>query len=163
MRPSTIAVGATFLGSAFVVGPAVAIWLSRACDWPRWNVPAGSIIGGTLILAALVIAAYCSNLFSRIGQGTPVPVEPPTRLVAAGLYQYSRNPMYVAHVSLLLGLFFVRGDLALLVYACLYAGIIHAWVVWHEEPELLQRFGEGYRRYTKEVPRWLASTHRTVR
>ena len=84
-----------------------------------------------------------------------VHVEPPQRLVITGLYRYSRNPIYVAHVGVLLGLFLHRGEAALLLYTCIYAGIIHAGVVWHEEPELELRFGSEYERYRRSVPRWL--------
>lgn len=155
MRFPTIALGTAFLTTVFILGPIAMIDLTHALEWPRWHVPAGRTIGGVLIFSALGIAAYCSRLFTRLGKGTPVPIEPPRHLVVAGLYRYTRNPMYVAHVGVLLGLFFVRGELALVLYTLLYAGLIHAWVVWHEEPRLADRFGDEYHRYTQEVPRWI--------
>lgn len=63
--------------------------------------------------------------------------------------------MYVAQVAFLFGLFVYRGELALLLYAAIYTGAIHASVVRSEEPELRQRFGEEYVRYTQQVPRWI--------
>jgi protein-S-isoprenylcysteine O-methyltransferase Ste14 len=155
MKPTSAALGTAFLGTFFVLGPIGAIELNEACEWPRWQIPAGRVLGSVLILAGIGVFAYCSGVFTRFGKGTPVPVEPPRHLVIEGLYRFSRNPMYVAQVTFLLGLFVFRGELALVLYAALWAGAIHASVVWREEPELRQRFGEEYVRYTKEVPRWI--------
>ncbi len=155
MKPSSIAMGTAFLGTVFILAPVGAVQLNETCDWPRLQVSMGTVVGIGLMAAGIAVAAYCAGLFSRLGRGTPVPVEPPKRLVIAGLYRYSRNPMYVAHVAILLGVFLYRGELALLLYTAVYAGAIHAWVVWGEEPQLRQRFGEEYIRYTQEVSRWL--------
>jgi protein-S-isoprenylcysteine O-methyltransferase Ste14 len=61
----------------------------------------------------------------------------------------------VADVALLLAVFLVRGDVALLVYALIVAAELHVWVVWREEPVLRRRFGDAYVAYTQQVPRWL--------
>ncbi len=155
MKPTSIAVGTFFLGTTFVLAPLGAIELNEAFDWPRWQIPGGRGVGAGLMVAGVAVVLYCSGLFSRIGRGTPVPVEPPQHLVIAGLYRFSRNPMYVAHVAFLLGLFLYRGEASLLLYAGIYAGAVHAWVVRLEEPGLRRRFGDEYVRYTEQVPRWI--------
>jgi protein-S-isoprenylcysteine O-methyltransferase Ste14 len=94
-------------------------------------------------------------MFRTVGHGTPQPLAPPTHLVAAGLYRYSRNPIYVSDVALLLAAFLVRGDVALLLYAGVVAVELHAWIVWREEPVLRRRFGDAYVAYAQRVPRWL--------
>ena len=156
MKPTSIAAGTAFIGILFVLVPAGAIQLNEACDWPRWQIAGGRVLGSGLVLAGIFVYAYCSGLFSRVGKGTPVPLEPPEHLVIEGLYRFSRNPIYVAQVAYLLGLFFYRGELALALYAAIFAGAIHISVVRTEEPELRQRFGEEYVCYTKEVPRWIS-------
>ena len=156
MRPTSIAAGGAFAVFLFLLVPAGAILLNDALDWPRWQIAGGRILGASLVLAGIGVYAYCSGLFSRIGKGTPVPLEPPEHLVIAGLYRFSRNPMYVAQVAYLLGLFLLRGDLALALYAAIFAVAIHTSVVRTEEPELRQRFGDEYVRYTREVPRWIS-------
>jgi protein-S-isoprenylcysteine O-methyltransferase Ste14 len=40
---------------------------------------------------------------------------------------------------------------ALLVGLLAPLGVL-AWLRWVEEPELIERFGEGYRAYTRRVP-----------
>jgi protein-S-isoprenylcysteine O-methyltransferase Ste14 len=156
MKPTSIAAGTAFLGTLFVLLPAGAVQLNEALDWPRWQIPGGRVLGSALVLGGIAVLAYCGGLFSRVGKGTPVPLEPPNHLVIQGLYRFSRNPMYVAQVAYLLGLFSYRGELALALYAAIYAAVIHTSVVRSEEPELRQRFGEEYVCYTREVPRWLS-------
>jgi protein-S-isoprenylcysteine O-methyltransferase Ste14 len=156
MKPTSMVAGTAFLTTLFVLLPAGAVLLNETLDWPRWQIAGGRILGSGLVLAGLVVLAYCAGLFSRVGKGTPVPLEPPEHLVIEGLYRFSRNPIYVAQVAYLLGLFLYRGELALALYAAIFAVVIHISVVRTEEPELRQRFGEEYVRYTREVPRWLS-------
>lgn len=155
MKPASIAMGTVFLSTVFVLLPAGAIQLNEVWDWPRWQLPGGSAVGAGLIVAGIAVILHCAGLFSRLGRGTPVPIQPPERLVIKGLYRYCRNPMYVAQVAILLGLFVYRGELSLLAHVVLYAGVVKAWVVWREEPELRRRFGEEYLRYAQRVPRWI--------
>jgi protein-S-isoprenylcysteine O-methyltransferase Ste14 len=143
------------LVTVFVLGPAGMIALNEVCGWPRWQSGVAQVAGAGVMFAGVGVAVYCARLFSRLREGSPVPTEPPQRLVVAGFYRYSRNPMYVADVLILLGLFLHRGELALLLYAGLFALAAHAWIVWHEEPVLRLRFGEAYARYLQAVPRWV--------
>ena len=50
-------------------------------------------IGGLLCLAGLVLLATTISLFVRRGKGTLAPWDPTSRLVVAGPYAYTRNPM----------------------------------------------------------------------
>jgi protein-S-isoprenylcysteine O-methyltransferase Ste14 len=156
MKPTSMVAGAAFTAALFVLAPVGAIQLNEAWDWPRWQIAGGRVLGSGLVLAGIVVYAYCAGLFSRIGKGTPVPLEPPEHLVIEGLYRFSRNPMYVAQVTYLLGLFVYRGELSLALYAAIFAGAIHTSIVRTEEPELRRRFGEEYLCYTQEVPRWIS-------
>jgi protein-S-isoprenylcysteine O-methyltransferase Ste14 len=156
VKPRSIAAGTALVGTLFILLPLGAIQLNQAWGWPRWQFAGGRVLGSVLALAGILVYAYCSGLFSRVGKGTPVPLEPPEHLVIEGFYRFSRNPMYVAQVAYLLGLFAYRGELSLALYAAIFAAAIHTSVVRTEEPELRQRFGEEYVRYMREVPRWIS-------
>ena len=162
MKPASLAMGTVFLMTVFVLAPAAMMHVNEALGLPRWQIPGGSAVGVGAMLAGIVVALQCSGQFARIGRGTPVPIEPPKRLVIAGLYRYSRNPMYVAQVAVLFGLFLYRGELLLALHAAIWAGAVASWVVWREEPELRRRFGEEYVRYTRQVPRWIPRRLRRV-
>lgn len=98
---------------------------------------------------------WCFSDFVRRGHGTPAPYEPPRRLVVGGLYRYTRNPMYVSVLLIVVGEAIWWASWMILGYAGLLWGGLHAWIVFHEEPALRRRFGVPYERYTHTVPRWI--------
>jgi protein-S-isoprenylcysteine O-methyltransferase Ste14 len=152
LRIATI--GTLWLGTVFFLGPFVAIYVSENLGWPRWQHPSLVVLGRGLIAAGVATLLWTLWVFRVEGGGTPVPTDPPIRLVSSGLYRFSRNPVYVADVALLLGIFLAKGHLALGVYAVLVFIGLHAWVVLHEEPRLEARFGPAWSEYTGHVPRW---------
>lgn len=147
--------GAVFIALVFVAGPQAMMELNEELGWPRWQSGAGRAVGGLLVALGAGLALYCSGVFLILGRGTPVPIDPPVQLVASGVYRFSRNPIYVAYVAVLLGLFLIFGSLALLAYAVLCAAVIQVLIVAWEEPVLRRRFGEEYERYTRQVRRWI--------
>jgi protein-S-isoprenylcysteine O-methyltransferase Ste14 len=155
MQLRTAMLGTAFAGTTFFALPAVVVGLNRSLGWPVVAAPASRLAGAALIVVAVALLLHCSRLFRRIGLGTPVPVEPPRHLVVSGVYRYSRNPMYVADVAVLVGLFLHRGEVALLAYAAAFALLVHVWVVRREEPALERRFGTEYVEYRRRTPRWL--------
>jgi protein-S-isoprenylcysteine O-methyltransferase Ste14 len=102
---------------------------------------------------------WCVRDFYVTGKGTLAPWSPPERLVAVGLYRWSRNPMYVAVFLILLGWAIGFGTRGLWIYAFAVLAGFHLRVVLFEEPWLTRRHGEEYRRYRAAVPRWLGRRH----
>ena len=113
------------------------------------------IFAGLILLCGLYMVLWVSTAFVRQGHGTPIPIEPPTRLVVHGLYRHVRNPMYVGAVLILLGevIFFSSGWL--LMYAAGLWTALHTFLVVFEEPQLKQRFGADFTQYMQLVPRWI--------
>ena len=124
--------------------------------WPRWNTTAGQVMGATLFLMSLALVIYCSRLFAVIGRGTPVPIAPPSELVVSGLYRFTRNPIYVAQVAIMLSYFLYFGELGLLLYTGIWLLLVQGFIVCVEEPDLRKRFGTPYIEYTRDVPRWVS-------
>jgi protein-S-isoprenylcysteine O-methyltransferase Ste14 len=111
---------------------------------------------GTLPLATGAIGLLiCVRDFYRAGHGTLAPWAPPERLVIVGLYRWSRNPMYLAVLCMLIGWAWLFASAALAVYAAGVAVAFHLRVVWGEEPVLARRFGDDWDRYRSRVPRWI--------
>jgi protein-S-isoprenylcysteine O-methyltransferase Ste14 len=79
----------------------------------------------------------------------------PTRTIAAvGVYARTRNPMYQGFILLVLGLAVLfRFDWSAML-AMPAAMLIHYGVVMREERYLERRFGDAYRAYLAEVPRY---------
>lgn len=112
------------------------------------------------ILLAVAGAAVLLDSFARFaiqGLGTPAPIFATRHLVVRGFYRYTRNPMYLAVVSVILGQGFFFGDPRLLAYGALVWLGFHLFVVFYEEPTLGATFGREYEDYRAHVPRWLPS------
>jgi protein-S-isoprenylcysteine O-methyltransferase Ste14 len=74
-------------------------------------------------------------------------------LLRSGPYRLSRNPMYAGQAVVWLGWALLYGSPAV------WAGLAiecAAWakIVRWEERQLLERFGDDYRAYLADVPRW---------
>ena len=93
--------------------------------------------------------------FAFVGQGTPAPADPPRRLVIKGLYRYTRNPMYIGIILLLLGQLVLYHVPQLLAYCLMVPVAFQLFILYYEEPTLIEKFGAPYLRYKQEVPRWL--------
>ena len=98
--------------------------------------------------------AGAARLFQKAGTNVPTR-KPTTALVTAGLYRFSRNPIYlslsVIHVGIAVGT-----DnpwmLTLLVPTLI---VVRYGVIAREEIYLEEKFGDDYRRYKAAVHRWL--------
>lgn len=101
------------------------------------------------------IYAWCVWDFATFGRGTPAPIDAPNRLVVRGLYRFTRNPMYLGVLTVLLGWAVSFRSTALAVYALAVATCFHLFIILYEEPHLLREFGSDYDLYRARVGRWL--------
>ena len=103
----------------------------------------------------LIILFSCVLRFAVEGRGTISPVDPTKKLVIGGLYRFSRNPMYMGVMLILIGeaLFFQSTSLWIYVLVILLA--FHIFILLHEEPRLRKAFGKEYIEYCKKVRRWI--------
>jgi protein-S-isoprenylcysteine O-methyltransferase Ste14 len=113
------------------------------------------LIGVALIAVGFALWVWTVRLFMRIGKGTLAPWDPTRQLVVHGPYRRVRNPMITAVLAVLLGEAALFGSPALLIWAALFLGINWIYFVLQEEPRLERRFGDEYRAYRRNVPRWI--------
>jgi len=89
-------------------------------------------------------------------KGTPVPVNPPPRLVTSGPYAYSRNPMLAGVFALLFGIGVLLESVSLLLIFTPLFILLNIWELKViEEPELVKRIGREYAEYRKRAPMFL--------
>lgn len=113
-----------------------------------------SYAGAVLVVLGIAIAAVAAGSFHKAG--TPViPFEPSTALVTGGVYRYTRNPMYLGMVLLLIGAAILFGSLGAWIPIPFFIWIIQANFIRGEERFLEAIFGEQYREYKRKVRRWL--------
>jgi protein-S-isoprenylcysteine O-methyltransferase Ste14 len=95
------------------------------------------------------------SLFTEVGEGTPAPFDPPRKLVIEGPYTYLRNPMMVGVWLVLLGESLIFSSVLLGAWFLVFCGLCLILIPIWEEPDLEKRFGEPYRKYERNVPRWI--------
>jgi protein-S-isoprenylcysteine O-methyltransferase Ste14 len=78
----------------------------------------------------------------------------PDRLVTSGIFAVSRNPIYVAFASVLLGQFLIFPNWILSICMAAATWLFHRQVL-REEEYLKERYGEEYANYCRRVPRYL--------
>jgi len=98
--------------------------------------------------------------FALHGKGTPLPLDPPKKLVVEGPYRVVRNPMYWGVGSVVLGEAAVFQSVMLAELAAVLAVGVIVFVLLVEEPTLRRKFGAEYEEYCRRVPRWLPRLNR---
>lgn len=109
-----------------------------------------------------VIAAMVGYLIARKANSTLIKNKTtiyafgkPTLLITDGPFKFSRNPIYLGMVIILLGLACFLGSLTPFIFPLLFVIIINNYIIPHEEKQLTQIFGEEYLSYKMKVRRWL--------
>jgi protein-S-isoprenylcysteine O-methyltransferase Ste14 len=85
------------------------------------------------------------------------------RLVTSGVYSKTRNPVYLSFMIIILGIaIFSRRSLTALWIV--ESVLVFYWVAKREERDLETKFGEQYRTYKRNVPRFIPrSTTKPIR
>ncbi|MGO9486070.1 MAG: methyltransferase family protein [Rhodomicrobium sp.] len=119
--------------------------------------PAGveARIGGGLVLACAFAIAALAFLEMRRARTTFHPGGKANALVRGGVFELSRNPMYLSLTLLTLGLGIATANPWTILLAPALLLYLQERVVKHEEAYLTQRFGAEYLAYKNRVRRWL--------
>src|SRR5215831_18344787 len=111
--------------------------------------------GALTFLIGFLIMLTCIINFAVRGRGTLSPADPTKKLVVTGLYKFSRNPMYVGVILILIGEAIFFQSVELWLYLLLIFIAFNAFIIMFEEHRLKKDFGEEYSRYCKKVRRWI--------
>lgn len=112
-----------------------------------------SLDGSTALAVALGAMGLSLGIMGvtqfRIAQTTPNPqaLEKVSSLVTSGVYQYSRNPMYVGLVLILLGWAFYLSHFLAFVLLPIFILYITRFQIQPEERMMAQKFGKTYQDY----------------
>jgi len=143
-----------------VVAIVVPVWIARR-NGVEFSAPhdlestALQVLGMVLLIVGVgLFSASLYNFWSR-GRGTLAPWDPPRRFVVAGPYRFVRNPMISGVILVLAGEALVLRSRPHAIWAGVFAMINVVYIPLLEEPMLVARFGEPYRRYKAHVPRFV--------
>jgi protein-S-isoprenylcysteine O-methyltransferase Ste14 len=137
-------------------------WLSPLGLFVRIDQACRTLVGSLLLFVGLVPTVVGAITLLRHDTNV-LPSRPATALITAGIYRWTRNPMYTGGAPLMTGIAitFALDWLPLLMIPSWLT--LHYGVVRREENYLEQKFGDVYRRYRAQVPRYIGfvSTART--
>jgi protein-S-isoprenylcysteine O-methyltransferase Ste14 len=124
------------------------------------------LLATALFLAALPGLSAVQE-FAVAGQGTPLPFDPPQRLVRSGIYRYIANPMQTSTALLLLVMSIATKSLWLALASLLLVAYSAGLAEWDEGSDLRQRYGQSFVAYRgllrNWLPRWRPATSQRAR
>lgn len=111
-------------------------------------------IGAAVIITGAPI--MISGRLALMRRGTNVsPLQPTTAIATQGIFQWTRNPLYVGGTLLMIGVALLFALDWLLLLTVPSFSVLHFGVVRREERYLDQKFGDVYRRYKSSAPRYI--------
>lgn len=118
-------------------------------------VPACWNLLGLLPLAlGVAINLMADQAFHR-AKTTVKPLDQPTVLIRDGVFRFSRNPMYLGFVLILLGLAILLRSLTPFFIIPILAVSMDRLFIPAEEANLKRAFGQTWQEYSARVRRWL--------
>ncbi len=116
---------------------------------PPWH-----YVGILGVIAGVGLAVWGVRLFARAGTGVK-PFTPSTDVVTTGPYRFTRNPMYLGMMIVLVGVVLLLGSLGPALVIPVFFLWIHAHFVLPEEGHMERSLGQAYLGYKQSVRRWL--------
>jgi len=118
--------------------------------------PGRAVIAGVFFIVSLVIGLPAVLGFHRAKTTVnPLKPEASTALVTGGIYRWTRNPMYLAMLLLLIGWACIVSNWAALAMLPLFVAYLNRYQIGPEERALQARFGAEFESYRRKVRRWL--------
>ena len=133
------------------------MWVfSRWCPGMAIHFPLQGQLALVLIILGLFIMLAGVQAF-KVAQTTVNPLQPSasSQLVTNGVYQHTRNPMYVGMALILSAWFVALGNIVNVVFVLGFVTCITNLQILPEERILTESFGDEYLAYMTRVPRWL--------
>jgi protein-S-isoprenylcysteine O-methyltransferase Ste14 len=110
---------------------------------------------GVLLLGSGVWISYAAEAQFHRAKTTVQPFNKPTILVTDGMFRFSRNPMYLGFVIILLGVAILLGSLAPFLVIPFFIVLIDLKFIRVEERNLAQTFDQDWVNYVQKVRRWI--------
>ena len=149
-------IGVTIFGGFTALFVFAAILVDRLLNLPRL-LPEGARLPVSIpmIAVGLAVTAWSAFHFLKV-KGTPVPFNPPPKVVNTGPYRYARNPMLTGVFLFLFGIGFIVNSVSLVFFFTPLYVLINVWELKKiEEPELIKRLGDEYIEYRRHTPMFI--------
>ena len=118
--------------------------------------PGREVIAGIFLVAGVSVGLSAVLGFHRAKTTlNPLQPEAASALVVRGIYRWTRNPMYLAMLLVLVAWACIVANLAALVILPLFVAYLNRFQIAPEERALQARFGGEFEQYKRTVRRWL--------
>lgn len=114
-----------------------------------WN-----LIGVLFLILGGILNLLADRDFKHFGT-TVKPFEYSTKLITNGVFSFSRNPMYLGMVLILLGESILFGSLSPFLVTIVFMLILYFIFIKIEEEMLLEKFNGDYADYKNKVRCWI--------
>ena len=118
----------------------------------HWQATLGMAVAGIGLATCLAGVVAFRQSHTTVDPRTPVAA---SSLVDFGIYRYTRNPMYLGFLLMLLALALYLGKLTAFVLLPVFVVYLNELQIKPEETALRARFGADFDSYTASVRRWL--------
>jgi protein-S-isoprenylcysteine O-methyltransferase Ste14 len=143
MPPMALLCGILLMLALHFTFPVIQIALN---DW--------RLLGLSPLVFGLIISYAAERHFRQAGT-TVNPSGKTSQLVTDGFFRYSRNPMYLGMVLILLGVAWILGSLTPFGVIPLFIWWIGTQFIHREEDSLATQFGDDWLEYKSKVRRWV--------
>lgn len=140
----------------------LSLYLDRFLGLPEFiSKPFRVVISLPFLAMGSLLWLWCVVKFFKT-KGTPVPVNPPPKLIIDGPYAYSRNPMMTGLFIVMAGIGIFFGSVTLTFFMTPFFVLMSVLEFKYiEEPELEKRFGNVYTEYKEKTPIIIPRVFRT--
>jgi len=114
-----------------------------------WN-----LIGLIPLIAGIIINLAADRDFHKAGT-TVKPYEEPSTLLTQGVFQFTRNPMYLGFVLIMIGIALLIRTLTPWFVMPVFVVLMDRVFIRVEEQMLEARFGATWQAYKAKVRRWI--------
>lgn len=135
---------------------ALGMWGAGKVIRLEMNLPGNTWLAGAMALAALTLFLLAGRHMFRVKTTvSPFTPERSSTLINDGVFRYTRNPMYLAALLLLIAWGLFLGNLSAFIFPVLFFLYLTRFQILPEEKILAKNFGEAYAAYKLKTRRWL--------
>ena len=117
--------------------------------------PVAIVIFTAGMLVSMLIGYLALYEFAAVGGGTPIPFDPPQRLVVTGVYSVVANPLQISTLLMLTCIMFAYRSYLMLVPIAILILYCEIFVRWHHSIDIEQRFHRDWEDYRSKVNNWV--------
>lgn len=113
-----------------------------------------TLFGYILIAFGIFLPAWGARLFHQ-HETNILPYKDPDRMVKTGPFGFSRNPMYLGMLLVLLGVAELYGTALSFIFPLAYFCVANGYYIPYEEGRMAETFGDEFSTYKAKVRRWI--------